>query len=487
MSQAYSAASLRAMDQRAISTQSISGYELMKRAGQAAFDDIRRWYPDARNWAVVCGAGNNAGDGYVLASLATTGGIDCTTIAVTPGESLKGDAALAFRDFAKLDGAKISSELQIGKDCDVVVDGLLGIGADRELKGRFSHAVEMINAHAAPCVALDLPSGIHADNGRQLGDAVRADMTISFIADKAGFFLAEGPRHCGLIVRAGLGVESTIISEQSAAIEVMGGQPPFGLTPRPVDSHKGKFGRLLLAGGDYGMAGAIQLAASAAQRSGAGVVSVATRPEHALGMTHARPELMCHGVHGAGDFGQLLSSADVLAIGPGLGRSDWAESLLAQAERSGLPVIADADALNALAGNPRKLERWILTPHPGEAARLLNCSVAEVQEDRLKAVTEICERYGSVCVLKGRGTLVGAPGGSVALISGGNPGMATAGMGDVLCGIIAGFRAQGLSAISAARTGALVHNHAADRQADAAGPRGMCASDVIEELRACVN
>lgn len=255
---------------------------------------------------------------------------------------------------------------------------------------------------------------------------------------------------------------------------------------RARTAHKGDFGHVLIVGGQPGMSGAVRLAGEAALRVGAGLVSIATHPEHAAVLNNGRPELMCHAIAHAATLKPLLERATVLVVGPGLGQSAWARGLLAAVWDCDLPMIVDADALNLLAREPLHRERWILTPHPGEAARLLGCATAEVQADRLAAVRAIQVRYGGVVVLKGVGSLI-ADGVHCRICAAGNPGMASGGMGDVLTGVIAGLCAQGVSLSEAASAGAVVHALAADTAARRDGERGLLAGDLLPELRRWVN
>jgi len=256
---------------------------------------------------------------------------------------------------------------------------------------------------------------------------------------------------------------------------------------RQRNAHKGHYGHVLVVGGDRGMSGAARLAGEAAARSGAGLVSIATRPEHAAMLSVTRPELMAHGVWDEHGLRKLLAGATVVAAGPGLGKSLWARTLLSVLLAEDRPMVVDADALNLLAQAPLRREHWVLTPHPGEAARLLGVSIEAVQADRFRAVVAIQARYGGVCVLKGAGSLV-FPGAqqAVALCSAGNPGMASGGMGDVLTGMIAGLLAQGLAPRVAARLGVYLHAAAGD-QAAASGERGLLAGDLMPGLQRLVN
>lgn len=303
---------------------------------------------------------------------------------------------------------------------------------------------------------------------------------------EAGLFTGEGLEYAGEVVLADLGVPPEVkrAVEPSALL-----LPPLvrGLPPRPRHAHKGMFGHVLVVGGDYGFSGAARMAAEAAARVGAGLVSVATRKEHASLLSVARPELMCHGVAGREEIQALLERATVVAVGPGLRRSGWAGMLLASALDSELPLVLDADGLNLLAARPTRSERWILTPHPGEAARLLGSSSAKIQQDRFAAAGELQARYGGVVVLKGSGTIIQGPQGQPRVCTAGNPGMASGGMGDILTGVIAGLLAQGLDPLEAATLGVCLHGTAGDRAARAGGERGLLASDLLEPLRQLVN
>jgi NAD(P)H-hydrate epimerase len=337
-------------------------------------------------------------------------------------------------------------------------------------------------------LALDIPSGLHADTGCILGSAVRAALTVTFIGLKQGLFTADGPDCCGELAFEGLEVPAAVYGWQLLSARRID-WPRFAdlLPPRPRGAHKGRFGHVLVIGGDLGMAGASRLAGEAALRAGAGLVSVATRAEHVAALVAGRPELMVHGVSTPEDLRPLLGRATVVAVGPGLGRGAWGRALFGAAVRAGLPLVVDADALNLLAEGPRQLADGILTPHPGEAARLLGVTPADVHADRFAAAAALQERFGGVVVLKGAGSIVRGPGiRPPAVCSAGNPGMATAGVGDVLTGVIAGLLAQGLGADDAAEMGVCVHSAAGDRAA-AAGERGLIASDLLGPLRALLN
>jgi NAD(P)H-hydrate epimerase len=314
---------------------------------------------------------------------------------------------------------------------------------------------------------------------------VQADLTVSFIGRKLGLHTGRGPACCGRIVFDRLEVPDAVYEGMTPLATLMDPrQLQACLPPRPRTAHKGDNGHVLIVGGDAGTIGAALLAGRAALRAGAGLVSVATRAAHAPLLTAAQPELMCRGAESAGELQGLMARADVVAIGPGLGQGDWGRMACEAAFASGKPLVVDADALNLLAQRPQQSDRWVLTPHPGEAGRLLGLATAAVEADRVAAVKAIRQRYGGVALLKGAGTLV--QGADLSLCPFGNPGMGTGGMGDTLTGIAAAFLGQGLPAETAAGAAALAHALAGDRAA-AAGERGLTPSDLIEALRAIVN
>lgn len=337
-------------------------------------------------------------------------------------------------------------------------------------------------------MAIDVPTGLHAGSGAVMGAAVVADCTVTFVGRKQGLYLGQGPDHAGKIYFDDLGIPPAVVATAEPSLELFSGTALARLLrPRPATAHKGSFGHVVIIGGNHGMGGAVRLAAEAALRAGAGLVSVITRPDNVTAVTAYRPELMCHGSAQGELTADLLNRATVLAIGPGLGRDDWAERLLAAVLAAPQPKVLDADALNLLATQPVRRDDWILTPHPGEAARLLGSDTATVQAGRLEALTALGQRYGGVSILKGRGTLVGESGHRPYLIDGGNPGMASAGMGDVLTGLTAGLLAQYPAAQHrVAAAAAWVHAAAGDRAARQ-GERGLIATDLLGEIRSCLN
>ena len=481
----YTAAQLREIDRRAIEVQSITGAELMARAGHAAFDAVRTHFPHARRLGVVCGPGNNGGDGYVIARLAKEAGLEplVCTLGSAPA---KGDAAHMRERLAAAGVVPQPFDASAIAGCDVIVDALLGTGLQRRVEGAWRDAIEAINASGRPVVAIDVPSGLSSDTGAVLGTAVRAHLTVTFIGLKAGLFTADGGDCAGEIVFADLRVPVAAYAEIEPVARRIAGEALRGvIRPRRRNAHKGEFGHVLVVGGGRGMAGAARLCGEAALRTGAGLVTLAAHPDHADAANAARPELLAFAVRGAADLKPLIERASVVALGPGLGKDAWSKAVWRAALDAGLPLVVDADALNLLAASPKRKNDWILTPHPGEAGRLLKCSTRTVQDDRFEAAAKLVKRYGGVCVLKGAGTLVRS-GGVTWLCDRGNPGMASGGSGDVLTGVIAALRAQGLSPEDAARAGTWIHASAGD-DAAGAGEAGLIASDLFPYIRRRMN
>lgn len=485
----YTAAQTRALD-AAIIDSGVSGLELMQRAAEATWKALLRRWPEAGRLTVFCGGGNNGGDGYLIGVLAQLAGWDVDIYSLIEPDRLRGDAAQAAQRAiaAGIDIWPWHADAEMG---GVLVDALLGTGLDGTVREPYATAIAEINRAGLPVVAVDIPSGLHADRGVVQGVAVQADLTVTFIGLKPGLLTAEGPDQVGVLEFAALaelppGTEAPLAERLS--LERWG----CSLAPRARSAHKGSFGHLVLVGGDHGMGGAIILAAQTALRSGAGKVTVLTRSEHVLPLLARCPEIMVRAVDTRDDAQELLARASALVIGPGLGRSDWGRSLLQSALDTGHPCVLDADALNMLAETEQTEPlgpHCLITPHPAEAGRLLGTGAAAVQQDRLEACRQMVERYGCSVVLKGVGSLIASPGAegvNFALCSDGNPGMATAGMGDVLAGLAGALLAQRLEVSRAARYAVLVHALAGDMAAES-GQRGVLASDLIGPIRILIN
>lgn len=480
----YRAEQVRALDRCAIDRHAIPAAELMQRAGRAAFRLLQARWPEARRVLVLAGAGNNGGDGYVLGAEALAAGLGVRLLTLGDHTDLSEASAAAAARFAERGGAAEPYQRLPG-DVDVIIDALLGTGLTRAVAGHWAEAIDAVNASRAPVLALDIPSGLDADTGQVLGTAVQAAATISFIGLKQGCFTARGPACCGALHFDGLSVPPAIYGSEVLCARRVDWRKERELLPRrAADAHKGTAGHVLVVGGAPGTSGAARLAGEAALRAGAGLVTVATHPEHAALLNLTRPELMVQGVSSADALAQAAASADVIAIGPGLGRDAWGRALLDAVLGFERPLVVDADALNLLARTPRRREHWILTPHPGEAARLLDRSVADVEQDRFAAAAALQGRYGGAVVLKGAGTIVhGAGQRPPAVCSDGTPAMASAGMGDALTGIIAALWAQvpALDSEQAASAAVCLHAAAGDL-AGAGADRGLLAGDLIAAL-----
>ncbi len=483
----YSIAATRELDRLAIEEVGIPGYELMTRAARYALDEAQARWPGCGSCAVVCGGGNNGGDGYVFARLAAEAGWRVNVYAVMAPDRLSGDAAKAYADLSRTGIEAEPWADQLNAAAELVVDALFGSGLSRPPEGDAAAAIDAINAHSAPVLALDIPSGIDGDSGKSLGAAVSAALTTTFVGRKPGLHLESGRAASGAVRYDRLQIPDGPYAQVAPRFATIAAKDLARLLPaRDTNAHKGRFGHVLIVGGSSGMGGAARLAAEAALKSGAGLVSVATHPDHAAAVMASRPELMVQGVRSGNELAPMLERASVIAIGPGLGTSEWGRGLFEAALAAGKHSVLDADALNLLAESPQRLADCVLTPHPGEAARLLGKATSDVQANREAALEALLERYGGPVVLKGAGTLIGAEGGIPWLCVHGNPGMAAPGMGDVLTGVVAALLAQGLSPTAAAVAGVDIHARAGDLAAGES-PRGLTASDVLAEIRAQVN
>jgi NAD(P)H-hydrate epimerase len=485
----YSAEIVAQLDKAAIES-GIPGYTLMRRAGQALFDLILQDYPDAKKILILCGAGNNAGDGYVLATVASRHGMDVQVASMIDPEQLKGDAAQAYIHWSEC-GSTLSYKKADFSDADIIVDALLGTGLARDVEGDWKKVVDAINQSHLPVISVDVPSGLNANTGAIFGTAVRAQQTLTFIGLKKGLFTGSGKACTGIVSYHDLEVPAEIINSAEHDAELLRLPSQLSLPARQPDSHKGKNGHVLVIGGNYGMAGAVILAARAALRAGAGLVSVVTRPEHLAATIAACPECMAYSSMNGEIPGALLERVDCIAIGCGLGQDAWAQRLLMLAMQMNKPMVIDADALNLLADQEQVPipDHSVITPHPGEAARLLGESVALVQQDRFAAARALQKKFSTRVVLKGSGSIVQQaqkPG----VCAFGNQAMATAGMGDVLSGVIAAcisqalceYVNQGYDLDQAINVAVCLHGRAGDLAAQG-DERGLMASDVIEHIR----
>ena len=482
----FSADWLRQNEGHAAQETGISLFSLMQRAARAAFLLAQREFPQSRHWLILCGHGNNGGDGFEMARLAKSAGIRVTLLAVEGGKPLPDEAETARQGWLKSGGMVHPADSAWPHDADLIIDGLLGTGLSSAPRAPYDALIDAINASSLPVLSLDIPSGLNAQTGQAAGKAAVATHTISFIALKPGLLTGQARDYTGKLHCDALGLESWLAGHRAVLQRLDASQLSIWLHPRRPCSHKGDHGRLVVIGGDTGFAGAIRMASEAALRAGAGLVRVLTHKEHAGPLLTARPELMVQELS-AESLDEALEWADVVVIGPGLGQKAWGKQALERVAKCQKPALWDADALNLLAITPEKRQNRVLTPHPGEASRLLGCSVKEIESDRLLSARKLVEQYGGVVVLKGAGTLIATAQGEMAIADVGNAGMASGGMGDVLSGIIGGLLAQKLNIFDAACAGTVVHGAAADEIARQQGTRGMLATDLLAVIAPLVN
>lgn len=486
----YTAAQCRELDRLAVEEHGMAGFELMQRAGRAAFRELLQRWPDAASIAVCCGKGNNAGDGYVVAGLACQTGLDVVVHQLGAAAGLSGAAAEA-RDWAAALGVTPLPGPPQAIAADVVVDALLGTGISGALREPYAQTVELINRCGRPVLAIDLPTGVNADTGSMTDPTVQATVSISFIGRKLGAFTGPAVSRCGAVVFDDLGVPSAVYRAVRGCPWLHYDSLPDDcrLPPRDANVHKQALGHVVVVGGDHSMGGAPLMAAEAALRCGAGMVSVITRAGHRPAILARRPEVMVVDAGLQAARRQVLDKATTLIVGPGLGTQAWGEELLREALQVAVPTVLDADGLNGLARLGLAARGpLVVTPHPGEAARLLGSSSGEIQSDRPAAARALARRLGAVVVLKGVGSLIAAPQPDapaelLGLCGHGNPGMASAGMGDVLSGVVGGLLAQGMTPATAAVAGTCLHSYAADRAAETCGVRSLLATDLLDAMR----
>ena len=462
-------------------------YGLMQRAGAACYQVFTTHFPEAKRVLVLTGRGNNGGDGYIFAAKAKDAGLFVQLCHMGDAADLTGNAAQA-RDAWLVEQGVINSIEQIDfAKADIIVDALLGTGLSGPLRVEYQRLIGKINQADKPVLSVDIPSGLNADSGAVSDVAVKAVATVTFVGLKQGLFTGRASDYCGQIYFSGLGISDQFALLATTTVSRISYAKLSGLlAPRSRVSHKGAFGRTLLIGGNIGMPGALRLAGEAALRTGSGLVKVLTHAQNQLMVTAGRPELMLESfAQEKLDNNTLCDWASNLVMGPGLGRDDWAKKLFHSVLKSDLPIVLDADGLNLLADNPQRNNNWVLTPHPGEAAHLLGCTIAQIEQDRFTAVRELQHCFGGVVVLKGAGTLI-CDDKRTYVANVGNPGMASGGMGDVLSGIIGGLVAQGLNLAQAAMLAVCVHGLAGDLAAGN-NERGLLASDLFPYIRKLVN
>jgi ADP-dependent NAD(P)H-hydrate dehydratase / NAD(P)H-hydrate epimerase len=505
------AAEIRDLDRRAIED-GIPGAVLMENAGRAAAEQVHDFFGSI--WPgpvlILAGKGNNGGDGYVVARHLANRGWRIRTLILAPREQIVGEAAVhldtLFRSEAEVLFAADQDELAralSAQDPRLLIDALFGTGLSSEVRGHYAAAIDWINASGLPVAALDISSGVNATDGRIMGKGVKADLTIAFAFAKPGHVSYPGAGLAGTLLTVDIGIPARLMNQTSDMHLLVDGRTAGQLLPsRPTTGHKGTFGHLLVVAGSPGKSGAAALTAAGGLRAGAGLVTVACpKSVHDIleiklteAMTHALPDrdggLAMSGME---DLRRLWTDRESLALGPGLGQNQETIDLVRQVIREcPLPLVLDADGLNAIAEHPdvlleRRGPAAVLTPHPGEMARLIGGTAAQVEEDRIGIARTFACRYKITLVLKGAATVTAFADGRVRINGSGNPGLASGGMGDVLTGMIGGLLAQGLAVEDAATLGVFLHGLAGDRLSRSMGTAGMIATDLLAEIPAARN
>lgn len=508
---AVSAAVMRELDRKAIEEFGIPGLVLMENAGAGAFRYLRRALEPrtaghhgaggsaGKAVLVLCGGGNNGGDGYVIARHLANHGYEVEILAACEGEKLKGDArtnweiafAMGIPIRVLKDSDKPARAVTLKSRPVAVVDALLGTGASKELQGIYKSLVEYANGLDCFSLAVDIPTGVHADTGEILGTAFQADATATFGLPKVGLYLYPGAAFAGRIHPIDISVPASLFAKAPGVtlLGTRGALPP--VPARARDAHKNRLGHLLVVAGSPGKGGAALMAGLAAMRAGVGLCTVATDQKCRASLEGRIPDLMVQGLNldsGPGEEEEaLVRGKTAMAVGPGIGTcAETFELVLFLLQETGTPLLVDADALTVFAGRTERLHRagapLVITPHPGEMARLTGMTVADVQKDRLGAASRLADKLDAAVVLKGAHTVIAAPGGAVALNLSGTPAMAKAGSGDVLTGIIGAYLAMGMGAYQAACLGTYVHGRCGEIVEETRGVHGVLASDLADAV-----
>jgi ADP-dependent NAD(P)H-hydrate dehydratase / NAD(P)H-hydrate epimerase len=481
---------MRALDRETIESAGVPGVVLMESAGRGVVDVMARYYDLPRARVVAfCGPGNNGGDGFVIARHLANRGANVIVALVGDREKKKGDAKIHFEACARSNVRIFEADKAPLHRNDLVIDAVFGTGLHRAVgPGAARDAIARMRAHRGPVIAVDVPSGIDADRGI-IGPCVRADHTVAFAFAKLGLVGADEQTVVGQLHVVDIGIPEKLARERGVKAELLEDSVLAPLRVRAPSGHKGTHGHVLVVAGSRGKTGAALLCGTAVLRTGAGLCTVAMPPDVAPLVEGRVPELM---IEPLGEVQSLLVGKQAAAIGPGIARDDAAKDRIRVLGNSELPLVVDADALNAIAADnallPRRGSPTVLTPHPGEAARLLGSTVGAVQEDRISAARAIAERYGAVCVLKGARTVIASPDGRLAVNPTGNPGLGTGGTGDVLTGIVGAALARTrdkegrVDPFTAACAAVYLHGAAGDRAAAARSQTGLLASDVLDQL-----
>ncbi|MCG9662647.1 NAD(P)H-hydrate dehydratase [Vibrio mediterranei] len=466
----------------------IEMYTLMQQAGASVFELIQTYYSETRKLLVCCGKGNNGGDGYIVAKLSLSAGYAVTVWQIGDSSALKGDALRAKDEFLAAGGVIDSPENVVADDIDVIIDALLGTGISGEVRPFYSHVFDRLNQSSKPIISIDTPSGLDTDTGVVLGNAIKADRTLTFIGVKQGLVTGRARAFTGHLHFAGLGVDREFAQQNKANVVLTNNHWMSYLPQRAKDSHKGTHGKLLVVGANDGMSGAAYLASAACLRAGGGLCAVLTHEASVTPIRTLLPEAMIDACT-TQSLTERVNWSSAIAIGVGLGRTAWSARVFDQtlklAMSLDLPVVIDADGLywlNQIQSDTAVLKNHIITPHPGEAAQLLNCRISDIEKDRFQAIRALQKTYGGVVVLKGAGTLI-YDGQSMVVCHAGNPGMSSGGMGDLLTGTILALLGQGKNNMQSATLGTLIHSLAADQESKEHGEVGMLASDLLPQIR----
>ncbi|WWO96435.1 MAG: NAD(P)H-hydrate dehydratase [Candidatus Dasytiphilus stammeri] len=469
----------------------ISLLELMHRAGQASFDCIINLWPNSRHWLILCGNSSNGQKGYIIAELARNAGITVTVMGCYGPFFHKScnkyqkyqDAQLKWIEKGE---SIYSAHTPFPDKVDIIIDALLGIEMNNIPIFPYNILISRANQHSAPIFSIDIPSGLLADTGFTPGEVIHAAHTITFIGIKPGLITGQARKYVGKLHYHSLDTNVVLNKHHSSISRWDKTCLTEKFLPLKIPtSHKGQHGKLLLIGGDIGTAGAIILTGKAALRSGTGLVKIITHKLNIIPVLSNCPELMVQ-KYSRNTLEKYIKWANTIIIGPGIGQQSWGKKIMFRIKQSHQPSLWDADALTFLANNRNIRMNRIITPHSGEAAKLLKMHISEVEKDRLQAAKLLAKYYGGVVVLKGSGTVIASHSGEVAIADVGNVGLATGGMGDILSGIIGSFLGQQFSIYKAAILGCIVHGVAADILS-ASGTRGMVASDLLPIIFKLVN
>jgi len=511
------AVTMRAMDGRAVADYAMKGLQLMENAGrsvaEAVLDELVDMDCGPKRVAIICGKGNNGGDGFVSARHLANAGVEVRLYCLARLSEYKGDSRVNMRCWQKMGGGirgifsgdDIKKAVSSLRHAGIIVDALLGTGIIGGARGLYCEAIELINTMKARVISIDVPSGLNASTGAASGPVVRADITVTMALPKLGFFLPPGADFTGEIEVADIGMPISILRDAVLGCNLIREEFVSSmLTQRARASHKGVCGHVALLGGSLGKSGAPYMAAMGAMRVGAGLVTMGLPAGLNKIMEAKTTEVMTWplpdtekgtlGKGATGEIKKLLKAKSALVAGPGLGESPEIKAILKKIlEESALPMVLDADALNNLAGSLDSIAEArsadiVLTPHPGEAARLLGAGAVDIQADRIGSATEIAKKAGSVVVLKGANTLVASPCGEIYINNTGGPALASAGTGDVLAGMIGGLMGQGLGGLHAAIIAVYVHGLSGDAiSGRLGGSRGLMATELLSEIPLILN